>query len=326
MTAMAKQPEKPAGDDNAPIDHPVNPNAVGEAGEVGNQGVGSAAPGSGFTPEQMASLKELMDSLKESIKPVPVSAGRAPGGSIGPSGHSSRPQRGQAGPDDRARRSAGLPNNPDESAIGGFGDGSGIPLGPRQGNPDDEGRDAFGDIHYDAMAKPEPKMGAGDDPPRLMTDPPNPNRPDTPNNDFIHGVKGKLKFIPLEGGSAVVFDIEQISVDDDVQVDDITNTSAAGAQVVLDGIQKITGTIQFVYDALNVFLVAPAPFKPRTYVTLNVLLDGITPLMFGALIHGFTTSTGPKAGTVRISCKYQSTGPITYPTASQTTPTPALTS
>ena len=171
-----------------------------------------------------------------------------------------------------------------------------------------------------------PKLGAGGDlgssgDGHLLGLALNPNRPDTPNNDFIHGVKGKITI-----GGATFF-IEQISVDDSIDTDDITNNSSNGGRIMLDGIQGITGTITFVWDSLNVFLIPTNPFRPRSYAAMIVYPDGVTlGATFTALMSGYSYGTGPKAGTVRVQCKYMSSGAIVYPTASATTPTPALTS
>lgn len=167
----------------------------------------------------------------------------------------------------------------------------------------------------------------GDGPP-LGTAPLNPNRPDTPNNDYIMGAKGVVTYGVLSGSTYtyVNFPVEQVTFDDDLETDDITNTSSGGGKIMLDNLQQITGTITFVWDSLNIFLVAPLPFKPRTYVKLQIMPDGISIIAFTALVNGHSSGTGPKFGTVRVACKYMSSGPITYPTANQTTPTPALTS
>jgi hypothetical protein len=159
----------------------------------------------------------------------------------------------------------------------------------------------------------------------MPTTPLNPNNPGTPNNDFIHGVKGSF-YYQLGGMTAPTrFDIEQVSGDFAVETDDITNTSSGGARVVLDGIEEVTGSVSFVFDSLAVPTVAPQPFKPRTYATLLIKPDGVTVYQFAALITRFGFSTGPKAGTVRVTADYRSTGPITFPTASLTTPTVPLT-
>ncbi len=175
--------------------------------------------------------------------------------------------------------------------------------------------------------------GIGDLPPSIPNPPhnlttgtpPNPYNPGTPNNDYIHGVKGKLMVGPPGGGTALVFYISQISLDDTVEDADITTTQSNGARIRLDGIKEITGTVQFPFDSLNIPGAAPNYFKTRTYVTLNVYPDGVTLAQsFAALITKVSYSTGPMAGVVMVSADYKSTGPITYVTVSQTTATMPL--
>ena len=161
-----------------------------------------------------------------------------------------------------------------------------------------------------------------------MATPKNPYRPDTPDNDFIHGVKGAVNFGVLGSGGVYTFtkfDVESITIDESIDTDDITNTSSLGDQVILDGIRKLSGSLSFVWDSLNVFFVQPMPWETRNFVKLEVLPDGVTiGWTFTALITGHSTGTGPKQGTVRVTCNYMSTGTILHATASQTTATPPL--
>jgi hypothetical protein len=161
-----------------------------------------------------------------------------------------------------------------------------------------------------------------------MTTPINTYRPDTPNNDYIHGAKTKLQWQP-PGSSptppAVDLLVESISFDDNVDTDDISHTGGNGWKLRLDGLEEITGQIVYVWDAFNIpYDATLMPFKPRTYATLILKPDGVTSMTIPVLLSGVSFSGGPKAGTLRVTSKYESSGHPTMPTASQTTPTSPL--
>lgn len=128
-------------------------------------------------------------------------------------------------------------------------------------------------------------------------------------NTFIHGYKGKF-LIGSTDFAVTDFDLDW-SVDDQ----DITHTDAGGAQVVIDGVERFEGTINFVYDTSNKPTVSPQQMKPRTVATVHLKPDGSDDFSAPVLCTKFSFKSGPKAGAVAVSVKVKSTGPITYPTS-----------
>ncbi len=206
--------------------------------------------------------------------------------------------------------------------------------------------DEYGGNSPDAPVAPsaEPKFSnapaqpaahkVGDSP---STTPLDPYNPGTPNADYIHGAKSKLKFIPPKAPNAptppttpIEFPIESMSMNKSVTTDDITHSMAGGWQVMLDGIRSYTGEITFVYDSLAVpgtvatYLAVLNPFEAGFYAKLYAYPDGVTPYIITVLINTSNMSIGPKAGTVRVTANYMSTGPAIRPSLSQTTATPPI--
>lgn len=125
---------------------------------------------------------------------------------------------------------------------------------------------------------------------------------------FIHGYKGKFLI------GATDFDVTEFGVDWDVEVEPITHTGAGGAQVVLDGVEKISGTVTFVYDTTNKPTVAPQQMKPRTFATIHFKPDGVDDFSAEFLCSKFSFKSGPKAGAVYVTVNVESNSAITYPT------------
>lgn len=128
-------------------------------------------------------------------------------------------------------------------------------------------------------------------------------------NTFIHGYKGKFLI-----GTAD-FAVTDFNLDWSVDDEDITHTDAGGAQVVIDGIERFEGTINFVYDTSNKPTVAPQQMKPRTVATVHLKPDGSDDFSASVLCTRFSFKSGPKAGAVAVAVNVKSTGPITYPTS-----------
>lgn len=126
--------------------------------------------------------------------------------------------------------------------------------------------------------------------------------------EFIHGYKGKF----LVGSTD--FQVTEFSVDWDVEVEPITHTGANGAQVVLDGVEKISGTVTFVYDLDAKPTVSPQQLKPRTYATIHFKPDGADDFACECLCSKFSFKSGPKAGAVYVTVNVESNSAITYPT------------
>lgn len=126
-------------------------------------------------------------------------------------------------------------------------------------------------------------------------------------NTFIHGYKGKF----LIGSTD--YAVQSFNLDWEVSAEDITHTGAAGYQVMLDGIEKFEGTIEFVYDILNKPSVAPQLMKPRTFAVVHLKPDGTDDFTATVLCHKFSFKSGPKAGAVMVTVNVSSSGAITYP-------------
>lgn len=125
---------------------------------------------------------------------------------------------------------------------------------------------------------------------------------------FIHGYKGKF----LIGSTD--FQVTDFSVDWEVESEPITHTGAGGAQVVLDGVEKISGTVTFVYDTAARPTVAPQQMKPRTFATIHFKPDGTDDFAAEFLCQKFSFKSGPKAGVVYVTVNVESNSAITYPT------------
>ena len=129
------------------------------------------------------------------------------------------------------------------------------------------------------------------------------------SNNFVHGRSGKF----LIGSTD--FNVTDFNVDWSVDTEDITHTGAGGAQVVIDGVERFEGTINFVYDTLNKPTVSPQQMKPRTVATVHLKPDGSDDFSASVLCEKFSFKSGPKAGAVAVTVAVKSTGPITYPTS-----------
>ena len=126
-------------------------------------------------------------------------------------------------------------------------------------------------------------------------------------NTFKHGKDGKF----LVGSTD--FAVTDFNLDWSVDDHDITHTGAGGAQVVIDGIERFEGTINFVYDTTNKATVAPQQLKPRTVATVHLKPDGTDDFSASCLCTKFSFASGPKAGEVKVTVNVKSTGAITYP-------------
>ena len=128
-------------------------------------------------------------------------------------------------------------------------------------------------------------------------------------NTFIHGYKGKFLLGTTD------FAVTDFNLDWSVDDEDITHTDASGAQVVIDGIERFEGTINFIYDTTNKPTVSPQQMKPRTVATVHLKPDGADDFSASCLCTKFSFKSGPKAGAVAVTVNVKSTGAITYPTS-----------
>lgn len=131
----------------------------------------------------------------------------------------------------------------------------------------------------------------------------------TPN--FINGKEGTVSI----NGS--LFNAEQFEFEEETPLDDITYSQTGGAnyKVLLPGYNSAKGTISFVYDTNNQPTIAPYDMVPGTLMALILYPDGTKPYAFSAYSGRFRFSSGPKAGTVRCTTSFESTGAITHPTS-----------
>jgi hypothetical protein len=124
---------------------------------------------------------------------------------------------------------------------------------------------------------------------------------------FKHGKDGKF----LIGSTD--FQVTDFGVDWSVDDQDITHTGASGAQVLIDGIERLEGTVTFIYDTTNKPTVAPQQMKPRTVATCHFKPDGTDDFSASCLCTKFSFKSGPKAGAVEVTVNVKSTGAITSP-------------
>lgn len=128
-------------------------------------------------------------------------------------------------------------------------------------------------------------------------------------NTFIHGRLGTITI----GGT--LFASEQYDYTEEIQLEDITYTVSGGVtfQVLLPGYAKVSGTITFVYDTSNQPVLSPQNMIPGTLMALVLYPDGTKPYTFSAYAGTFRFPSGPKAGPVRCTTNFQSTGNVTRP-------------
>lgn len=124
---------------------------------------------------------------------------------------------------------------------------------------------------------------------------------------FIHGKDGTF----LIGAQA--FKVTDFNIDWSVDDEDITHTGGNGAQVILDGIERMDGTVNFVYDTSAKPTVAPNQLKPRTTAVLHFKPDGTDDFSASCLCTKFSFKSGPKAGAVTVTVTVRSNGAISSP-------------
>jgi hypothetical protein len=98
-----------------------------------------------------------------------------------------------------------------------------------------------------------------------------------------------------------------------VDDEDITHTGAGGAQVVLAGIERFEGTVNFIYDTSAKPTVAPNQMKPGTVATFHFKPDGTDDFSASCLCTKFSFKSGPKSGAVAVTVNVKSTAAITSP-------------
>lgn len=133
------------------------------------------------------------------------------------------------------------------------------------------------------------------------------------NPVFIHGRLGLIS-INSTNFFAEQFDFTETVVGGN---QDITYCVAGGAtyQVMLAGYNGVKGTITFIYDTANQPVLSPFSMIPGTLMALILYPDGTKPYTFSALSGEFKWGSGPKAGPVRCTTSYDSTGNVTHPSS-----------
>lgn len=126
---------------------------------------------------------------------------------------------------------------------------------------------------------------------------------------FVHGKDGKFLI------GATDFQVTDFNVDWSVDDEDITHTGAGGSQVILDGIERLEGTVTFIYDTDNKPTVAPQDLRPRTIAVIHFKPDGVDDFTASCICLKFSFKSGPKAGAVAVTVNVKSTGAITAPAA-----------
>ncbi len=124
---------------------------------------------------------------------------------------------------------------------------------------------------------------------------------------FIHGKDGTFVI------ASQAFKVTDYSVDWSVDDEDITHTGAAGAQILIDGIERFEGTVNFIYDTSAKPTVAPNQMKPRTTAVFHFKPDGTDDFTASCLCVKFGFKSGPKAGAVAVTVNVKSSGAITSP-------------
>lgn len=128
-------------------------------------------------------------------------------------------------------------------------------------------------------------------------------------NNYIHGKSGTCSV------NGTLFNVEQFSFTMTSDLDDITHTGAGGYGVVLPGVIRANGQLSFVFDTLNQPTVSPLNQTPGQALTLVLSPDGTKQYSFGAFSGELQFSSGPKAGAVRVTTSFQSSGTITVPSS-----------
>ena len=128
-------------------------------------------------------------------------------------------------------------------------------------------------------------------------------------------ISGRLGTISVAGS---LFNAEQYTFVEQTTLDDITYTISGGVtyKVLLPQYNWVTGVITFVYDTNNQPVIAPFDLVPG-HVLLAMILypDGTKPYSFSAYSGQLQWASGPKAGTARCTCNFESTGTVTHPSS-----------
>lgn len=128
---------------------------------------------------------------------------------------------------------------------------------------------------------------------------------------FVHG---KLGTVSIAG---TLFNSLQFEFVDEADLEDITYTTSGGAtaQILINGIERVSGSISFVYDTANQPVIAPQNMRAGTLMALILYPEGTKPYTFSAFSGSFRFASGPQAGAVKCSTNFRSTGAITVPTS-----------
>lgn len=127
---------------------------------------------------------------------------------------------------------------------------------------------------------------------------------------FVSGIHGLVTI------NSNVFYVEQFDYEEQTTLDDITYTKSGGAtwKILLPQYSWATGTLTFVWDSSNKPTVSPYDLRAGTLLALILSPDQTNNYTFNAYSGNFRYGSGPKAGTVRCTCRYESTDAVTQPT------------
>lgn len=144
---------------------------------------------------------------------------------------------------------------------------------------------------------------------------------------YLHGVSARLVFT-TGGGTPVntAFPIEQVQFEHQVDLDPITHSEAGGWEVLLEGIQRASLEITFVYDLSNRPTMTPFQVMAAKTAQVHLILDANptpnnpSPTLsedFNGVVKVANVKfpTGPKAGPVRCVASCKSSGVFNLPTS-----------
>lgn len=146
----------------------------------------------------------------------------------------------------------------------------------------------------------------------------------------LHGVNGycTIQTVSLSGalGVETLFNITMTDWSHDPGDEEVTNSGDGGWGRSINGVQRITGTLNFVYDVANRPFAAPYQLGPGNYINLKLVLNAIASPGLAladadlsqawsglAKIGAWGPKTGPQAGALICAIPFASQGKWTIP-------------
>ena len=116
-----------------------------------------------------------------------------------------------------------------------------------------------------------------------------------------------------------MFAVESFEFTETAPLEDITYSQAGGALYAtkIPGYSSVSGTLTFVYDTNNQPVMNPYNLLPQQSSPTALVLspEGTKPYSFSAYFGTLRWSSGPKAGAVRCTSSFESTGTVTHPSS-----------